>query len=112
MIKFKFRLFSIAFIIKLLANWIVFVTMSFLFPWQTGTVDCETCQRLTVFYQLSFNLLRVICPRLESSLPVLDIKQLVAQNSATPDIIEESESGSVPVIHTLFVTLLQVRLII
>lgn len=79
------------------------------FVTQTGSVDCDTCRRLTVFYQLSFNLLRVICPQQEASLPVLDIKQLADQNSATPNILEETESAPVPVMHTLFVTLLQVR---
>ncbi|XP_067931841.1 protein unc-79 homolog [Watersipora subatra] len=55
---------------------------------------CFSCQKLTVFYQLVFNLLRIICPRLESSLPVLDVVKLEEINRGSQDSQREDKSRS------------------
>lgn len=60
-----------------------------------------------MFYQLAFNLLRIICPRLEASIPVLDLK-LLSQQRTLSETSSQDEEKDVPVIHALFTALLQV----
>lgn len=59
-----------------------------------------------------FNLLRIICPQLESSLPVLDVKQLADKKDEAAAASKRAASGDEPppppAMHVLFVSLLQV----